>query len=267
MRGHERLDRASRPRDTGAERSRPDPHRARALVVVEPHDLAEDVREPLRPVETQQHGHRASDAYFFEQQLVLDVGWRRDLRIGQAAAEVGAELVEAQRLPFRSPAPHRQQRVRRHAEHPRPERALSAERLQPRDHADQDLLARVLRILRVPEEPQCQPVDVRLDRANDTLECGPVAGYGPGHLGFERALLVALHLNVLSPHCRCVGTIDHGTSPSRAGPPGSSAAWARRSSRLDGRRIHSGAESTGRVGPTGGGEQLLQPRKLLCKRA
>lgn len=57
------------------------------------------------------------------------------------------------------------------AEHPGPQRALAPERAQLREDDEQDLLRRVLGVLRVAQHPQRQPVAVVLQRSEKLLVC------------------------------------------------------------------------------------------------
>lgn len=79
------------------------------------------------------------------------------------------------------------------AEHPGPQRALAPERAQLREDDEQDLLRRVLGVLRVAQHPQRQPVAVVLQRSEKLLRRGAVARHRRAGQVEQRSLVVPVH--------------------------------------------------------------------------
>ena len=142
----------------------------RGLVARERQDLREDERDPKIAIQTEQHRLRASQADFACEQLAFGL-WKVGLLIAPRAVEELGDRVE--RDPLHAPPARAQEVVRGDAPAPRPERAFATERAEVREDDEENLLRRVLRILRVPEHSEREPVGPILDREEKPLGRSP----------------------------------------------------------------------------------------------
>ena len=140
--------------------------------------LAEHVCDPMLAVEAQQHALGAADHHLLGQELVVDAA--RVVRGVEIPGEVVAEVGEGERRVLGAAAPHRQQVVDGDPVHPRRHAGVATERAQPRGHLHEDLLRRVLGVLRMPQHPLSEAADVDGDRAQQLLERPLVAADGGG---------------------------------------------------------------------------------------
>ena len=123
------------------------------------HDLAENVRESVRAIETLEHRQCASDLDFFNQHRVLDIRINADV---QADVEAVCKALKAHVQAFDGALPDVKDVVDRHTVGPGVQPTSEVELRQAGHDTDQDLLCRVFRILLRPQHPQGQVVDATL---------------------------------------------------------------------------------------------------------
>ncbi len=128
-------------------------------------DIAQHVGDAQLPIEAEQHRLRASEAHFARESLLFRVGPLGNL--AESRPQPFVQRLERDRFP--APSSNSRQVVRRNPPHPRPERALAAERSEMREDDDEDLLCGVLRVGGVTQHAKRKPVDVVLNRLEDRV--------------------------------------------------------------------------------------------------
>ena len=150
-------------------------------------NLADDVRQPVWPVQALQHAERASNLHFLGQQRSLGV--RGPVR-REAFGEIVGEAFKGQVQALDGALLHVEDVVDGDPVDPRLELAAKVELRQPSDCANQDLLRRVLRILSIPEHAQGKAVDIALQISDELFDGVPVAVERPSGDVFKRHRLV-----------------------------------------------------------------------------
>ena len=161
------------------------------LVARQLEDLTQDVGEPMVAVQALQHPEGAAELDLLGQNAL--VGFGVSGRI-EAVLEISGEGGKRPGRLFHPSPPGGKEVVRRHPIDPGAEGGFSSKAVQARHDLDEDLLAGVLGVLGMPQNPQGQPVDVVADPDHEVIERLPVTGTGP--LGE----LLDRHLPVLAAH-------------------------------------------------------------------
>ena len=159
-----------RAREPLAERRGVDLENPGGLRSVELQDLTENVRQPVVAIQTEQHPVRAPELDLLEEEALVDRGLTDARGVGQALIELPAEPLEGEVLRLDPGPARRREVVAGDSVHPRQDRAVATEGAEVGDDADQDLLRRVPRVLRVPEHPEGEAVDAVLDPADQLVE-------------------------------------------------------------------------------------------------
>src|SRR5262249_53492878 len=111
-------------------------------------NLAEYVRETVRPIETLEHAERATDLHFLDEKGTLGVGWpiRRE-----ALDQVVGEPLKVQVHVLDRTLLYIKNEVDGDAEDPRLEFAAEIELRQSGDHSHQDFLRGIFRVFAIPQ--------------------------------------------------------------------------------------------------------------------
>jgi hypothetical protein len=190
----------------------------------------------MRAIETGQQREHAPDLHFFEQERLVCRPFVTPCgEIGQTIRKVLREPLKGQAPAFDAALSGRNEVVRGDAVHPGEKATLTPERAQVGDHAHEDLLRRVSRVLRMPEHPKRQVVDGPLNLNDHMLLKGVHTKtdlHGTvrrGHRGFP----VVSGLERVSPFREC----DLDAAASRF-DPGPGRTRDTRTYKIDRDRIH-----------------------------
>ncbi len=167
---------------------------------------------------------RAAQLHLFLEQPAIDVVRDADRpdRHRQPGSEHPVEPLEVEPDRLTTPTTDPEKVVRRDPPDPRSQRRVAAERAEVRHDPDEDLLGRVLGVLRVAEHPHGEPVDVVLEGSEQGVEGARIASNRLSREVLQRRCRLVGHPTAagsgMKPSCARIRYVSSFTQPSTIRP-------------------------------------------------